>query len=62
MRALCSQYKGGIFKVALFDKWLLVLSGRKYVEELRKYPDDQVSFLYGTAEVAIVTICTCGRL
>lgn len=52
IESLVLQYKGGIFKVALFDRWLLVLTGKKYIEELRKFSDDQVSFLHGTAEVA----------
>lgn len=47
------QYKGRIFKVALFDRWLLVLTGKRHIEELQKFPDDQVSFLYGTAEVNV---------
>lgn len=59
LRTLGFQHKGGIFKVALFDRWLLVLTGKKYVEELRKFPDDQVSFLHGTAEVVTFTLLMC---
>ncbi|CAL1693826.1 unnamed protein product [Somion occarium] len=39
------KHKGGIFKIAMLDRWLVVVSGPKLVEELRKLPDEQVSFL-----------------
>ncbi|OCH84018.1 cytochrome P450 [Obba rivulosa] len=45
------KYKGSTFKVPLFDKWLVVVSGRTLVEELRRYPDDQASFDKGAGEV-----------
>nr|BAD94560.1 cytochrome P450 [Phanerodontia chrysosporium] len=35
-------HKGRAFKVALIDRWLVVLSGKKLVEELQKMPDDTV--------------------
>ncbi|KAI0080654.1 cytochrome P450 [Panus rudis PR-1116 ss-1] len=38
------KHKGGIFKVAMLDKWVIVVTGPKLVDELRKFPDNQVSF------------------
>ena len=31
-----TQYPESAFKVALLDKWLVVVSGRKMVDEIRK--------------------------
>ncbi|GJE97803.1 cytochrome P450 [Phanerochaete sordida] len=41
--------KGRTFKVALIDRWLVVLSGKALVEELQKMPDDTVES--ATAEI-----------
>lgn len=38
------RHKPGIFKVAGFNGWTVVVCGEKYIEELRKAPDDVVSF------------------
>ncbi|EMD42271.1 hypothetical protein CERSUDRAFT_110800 [Gelatoporia subvermispora B] len=54
------KYKDSTFKVALFDRWLVVVSGRTLVEELRRLPDDQVSFEKG-AEESLKTQYTLGR-
>lgn len=45
------QYKEGVFKIPLTDRWLVVVSGPKLVEELRKLPDDKMSFLDAIADV-----------
>ncbi|EPT03342.1 hypothetical protein FOMPIDRAFT_87777 [Fomitopsis schrenkii] len=39
----CSKYE--VFKIALSDQWLVVVSGRDMNDELRKYPDDTMSAL-----------------
>ncbi|KZT39045.1 cytochrome P450 [Sistotremastrum suecicum HHB10207 ss-3] len=36
--------KGGIFKVPDFSKWTVIVSSSELLEELRKAPDDQLSF------------------
>ncbi|KAJ3007828.1 hypothetical protein NUW54_g3393 [Trametes sanguinea] len=36
-------YYGSVFKVAMLDQWLVVVSGPKLVEELRKRPDNEFS-------------------
>jgi hypothetical protein len=38
------QFKGGVFKVAALDKWILVVSGPQLIDELRKAPEDALSF------------------
>ncbi|OCH95708.1 cytochrome P450 [Obba rivulosa] len=53
-------YKASTFKVALFDRWLVVISGRELVEEIRRFPDDHVSFEKG-AQVMIQSKYTFGR-
>ncbi|EMD34612.1 hypothetical protein CERSUDRAFT_158140 [Gelatoporia subvermispora B] len=45
------KHKGSTFKVPFFDRWMVVISGPTLVEELRRYPDDQVSFQLGTQEL-----------
>ncbi|RPD62649.1 cytochrome P450 [Lentinus tigrinus ALCF2SS1-7] len=45
------QYYGAAFKVALFDQWLVVVSGPKMVDDLRKRPDDEASFTESVEEV-----------
>ncbi len=46
-----AQYYGTSFKVAFLDKWLVVVSGPEMLDELRRRPDDEVSFLEGAEEV-----------
>ncbi|KAI1787506.1 cytochrome P450 [Ganoderma leucocontextum] len=45
------KYHGSTFKIALFDRWLVVVSGSKMVDELRSRPDSEVSFLEGIEEI-----------
>ncbi|KAH9918497.1 cytochrome P450 [Fomitopsis serialis] len=40
-----TKYRGSVFRVPLMDRWLVVVSGAAMNEELRKLPDDQMSFL-----------------
>ena len=45
------QYRGSAFKVALLDQWMVIVSGSKMVDELRKRPDEELSFIEGVEEV-----------
>ena len=45
------QYHGGAFKVALPYQWMVVISGAELIEDLRKRPDSEVSFLDAVEEV-----------
>ncbi|KAI0329481.1 cytochrome P450 [Cubamyces sp. BRFM 1775] len=43
-------YNGSVFKVAMLDQWLVVVSGPKLVEDVRKRPDQELSFQEGAGE------------
>ncbi|KAF8640809.1 hypothetical protein AX17_000458 [Amanita inopinata Kibby_2008] len=43
--------QSGIFKVANFNQWIVVVCGTKYIEELRKAPDEDVSFVEAANEI-----------
>jgi len=45
------QYK--VFKVALLEQWLVVVSGPEMNDELRKVPDSHVSFTMAAEEVCL---------
>nr|ANC28048.1 cytochrome P450 [Polyporus umbellatus] len=45
------KYYGSIFKVSMLDGWLVVLSGPRLIDELRRISDDQLSSVEGVAEV-----------
>ncbi|KAH7930529.1 cytochrome P450 [Leucogyrophana mollusca] len=38
------KYKGGVFKVPMLDRWLVVMTGPQLVDALRKVPDEELSF------------------
>ena len=44
----------------MFDQWMVVVSGSKMVEDIRKRPDEEVSFIEG-AEEGLKTEHTIGR-
>jgi cytochrome P450 len=37
------KYRGGFFKVATLDKWVVVVSGPRFIEDIRSAPSDQLS-------------------
>lgn len=45
------QYKGGMFKVPMLERWLVVVTGPKLMDELQRFPDEYVSFTAANAEV-----------
>ncbi|KAJ3488343.1 hypothetical protein NLI96_g2934 [Meripilus lineatus] len=45
------KYKGDIFKIPLIDRWLVVVSGPELIEELRKMPDDKMSFIEAATDL-----------
>ncbi|EMD42273.1 hypothetical protein CERSUDRAFT_79864 [Gelatoporia subvermispora B] len=55
-----AKYKGSTFKVAMFDRWLVVVSGRSLIEELRRLKDDQAS-LEKASEELLRTRYTVGK-
>lgn len=44
------KYYGSVFKVPLLDQWIVVVSGPKMVDELRRRPDDELSFSESVAD------------
>lgn len=56
MKALSTQFKDRAFKVAQLDGWHVIVSGNKLVEELRKAPDDQLSFLEAVTDVSRLSL------
>ncbi|KAH9942851.1 cytochrome P450 [Amylocystis lapponica] len=38
------KHRDSVFKVAMPDRWMVVVNGPKLIDELRKLPDNQVSF------------------
>nr|BAL05133.1 cytochrome P450 [Phanerodontia chrysosporium] len=43
-------HKGKAFKVALTDRWLVVITGKRLVDELQKMPEDVASFVGAVAD------------
>ncbi|TFK88883.1 cytochrome P450 [Polyporus arcularius HHB13444] len=54
------RFHGSVFKVALIGQWMVVVSGPKMVDELRKRPDEEMSFIEGVEET-LHTRFTLGR-
>ncbi|KAI0828877.1 cytochrome P450 [Trametes gibbosa] len=44
------KYYGSVFKVPLLEGWMLVVSGPKMIDELRRRPDHELSFLENVAD------------
>ncbi|PCH34303.1 cytochrome P450 [Wolfiporia cocos MD-104 SS10] len=45
------KYKGSAFRIPMFDRWVVVVCGAAMAEELRKVPDDEMSFLQAAEEL-----------
>ncbi|KAH8093069.1 cytochrome P450 [Cristinia sonorae] len=43
--------KGGMFKIAMPDQWLVLIAGPTLIEEVRKMPDDMISLAAGIEEL-----------
>ncbi|KIP05259.1 hypothetical protein PHLGIDRAFT_490945 [Phlebiopsis gigantea 11061_1 CR5-6] len=44
------KHKGGVFRVPLIDRWLVVITGSTLVDEVQRMPPDKVSFAHASAE------------
>ncbi|TFK56600.1 cytochrome P450 [Heliocybe sulcata] len=49
-----SRYRGGVFKIARPDRWLVVVTGPKLMEEFRMAPDDVLSFVEATNDTLAI--------
>lgn len=47
------QYKGGMFKVPMLDRWLVIVTGPKLMDELQRFADEYVSFTAANAVVSL---------
>ncbi|KZV74005.1 cytochrome P450 [Peniophora sp. CONT] len=45
-----TKYKPGVFKVANIDGWAVVATGAQYIDEVRKAPDEVLSFVEATEQ------------
>ncbi|PCH44104.1 cytochrome P450, partial [Wolfiporia cocos MD-104 SS10] len=45
------KYKGSVFRVPMFDRWVVVVCGAAMCEELRRYPEDKMSFYEAAHEL-----------
>ena len=46
-----AQYRGGAFRIANHNRWHIVVTGPQLIEELKKAPDDVLSFNEAIKEV-----------
>ncbi|KAG6816479.1 hypothetical protein H0H93_008055, partial [Arthromyces matolae] len=54
-----AKHRGSAFKVPGISKWTVIISGRQLVDELRKAPDDVISFTEAAAD-SVQTVYTMG--
>jgi hypothetical protein len=47
------QHRHSIFKLPNFSRWTVVVTGSKFIDELRKAPEDVLSFAEATDEVML---------
>ena len=46
-----AQFYGTLFKISMLDGWLVVFTGPKLIDELRRASDDELSAVEGTTQV-----------
>ncbi|EIW64154.1 cytochrome P450 [Trametes versicolor FP-101664 SS1] len=44
------KYRGATFKVAMLDRWMVIASGSKLVEEMRKRPEEELDNMDGLGQ------------
>lgn len=49
------KYKGETFKIPMIDHWEVVVSKPELIDEVRKAPDDKLSFYAAVDEVGLLT-------
>lgn len=54
---MSTKHKGGMFRVPLIDRWLVVLTGPRLVEELRTIPEEDLSFDHAVRDVSPKFFC-----
>ena len=46
------QYKGQMFKIAMQDRWLVLLTTPEDIEEVRKMSEDKLDFIHAAMDVS----------
>ncbi|KAI0354621.1 cytochrome P450 [Trametes cingulata] len=44
------KYYGSVFKISMIDQWLVIITGPKLIDDLRKRPMEEASFLEAAAD------------
>ncbi|KAM5543009.1 hypothetical protein V8D89_003393 [Ganoderma adspersum] len=44
------KFQGSAFKVALLDQWMVIVNGPQMLDEVRKRPDEELSFIESTED------------
>lgn len=60
MLPYCLQYHGSAFKVAQLNHWLVFVGGHQMIDDIRRAPEDQLSFTKTVLEVGAITLCILG--
>jgi hypothetical protein len=47
------KYPNQPFKIAAMSKWVVVVSGKQYIDDIRKAPDEVLSLVEAIAEVRL---------
>jgi hypothetical protein len=50
------QYKGRLFKVAMLDRWLVLVTGPQLIEELRVLPESDMSLHEALCQVCALLL------
>lgn len=56
LRSSLRQHKGNAFKVAVFDRWVVILTGSELINEVQRLPDEVVSFAHGICDVSATSV------
>ncbi|TDL22832.1 cytochrome P450 [Rickenella mellea] len=48
------KHKNGIFKVSQLDRWLVIITGPKLIEELRRAPDNKISIDAAVSDILAI--------
>jgi len=46
-----AKYRGGMFKIPIIDRWLVLVTGPELISELSRAPEKELSMSAATAEV-----------
>lgn len=53
MKFTVSKHRGGFFKLATLHRWLVIVTGTQYIEELRKASEDELAPIDAASQVRL---------